>query len=441
MTGYPWETGDALLASDLNAAIASAGGQANTVNVLDHGMKMDGVTDDYAALQAVINTVGAGSVLYFPPSPTSLLLSRSVGIGSGQTWWAYPGTVTIAPTAGNVDTVLLLGTANTSNVTVHGLTFDGGGQDFASPNAVTQAYHVSGMTLDRVTFRNTRGIAFNGSGVNDLAVRDCMFQNIGNHWKTTNNTSDTAQALTNGSGDNANWGFRMEVSGCSFSDCGGDCINLGAIQDVRIIDNGFTQVLTPWASVSSTAWFSAIFPLFCTNVVIVGNVMRGMTGNAIDGAAMWKGVISGNTIRDSGGAALGLFDGSGYPSYGAARGSRDVSITGNHIENSGNWITSPFRNGIQLADSAVGAVNVRVANNISTDTRSSGKTQQYGISYSGPGSSGIWVDPSNMLAGNAVGPKNGVAPTAVTGAKAGNAALASLITTLAGFGLITDSTS
>jgi len=150
--------------------------------------------------------------------------------------------------------------------------------------------------------------------------------------------------------------------------------------------------------------------------------------------------ISGNIVRNSGQGGIGLFGGDGYSGYGSPRGSRNVTITGNLVENSAQWSSSSFRAGISVDSTAVAGSNIRVVSNIATDNQTT-KTQQYGFEYAGPAPSGVWVDPSNQFAGNAVSALHGYAPVAVTGAKSGNAALASLLSTLAGFGLITDSTS
>jgi hypothetical protein len=398
---------------------------------------MDGVTDDYAALQAVVSLAGPDAVIYFPPSANSLLVSSYIGIPSNQTWWAHPGSVTMAPTAGNVSAALLWATSNTTNVRIEGLTFDGGGQDFASNNVVSQAYRVSGLILDRVTYQNTRGMAFNGSGNNDLVVRGCTFRNIGNHWKTTGSAADWAQAFSQTSGDGIAWGFRTRIEGCLFTDCGSDNINLGAIQDSQVTDNVFVITGRPWDTVVSAAYTAAIYALYCNGIVVSNNLIIAASGNALDFPAVWNGVISGNTIRNSGQAGIGLFDG-GYPGF-TNRACRDITITGNIIQNSGQWSGGPFHDGINIGTSSTAIVNIRIANNIISDTQTT-KTQQYGVSYTGPAPTGIWVDPSNILTGNATGPRNGLPPTAVTGAKGGNAALTSLLTTLAGFGLITDST-
>jgi len=64
---YPWAEGDALLASDLNAAIANAGSLSNIeINVRNFGAVGDGVADDTAAINAAMaylraHPIGGGS--------------------------------------------------------------------------------------------------------------------------------------------------------------------------------------------------------------------------------------------------------------------------------------------------------------------------------------------------------------------------------------------
>lgn len=389
-------------------------------NVKDYGAKMDGATDDYASLNSLVNAVGAspGAVIYFPPSPHPMMLSRRIDLVSNQTWWAYPGSVTIMPTIGNTDTVLLLSCSSGGNVRFYGLTFDGGGQDFANGNPVTQAYRMNGVVLDHCTFQNTRGIAFNGSGVNDLVVRGCTFTNCGNHYKTTNNWNDAQQTISNSSGDGVTWGFRTRVSDCTFYECGGDMINLGGIIGVQIENNTFTTVSKPYLSQSFPAYFSAIFPLFCTDVVIVGNRLTGISGNAIDAPSTWEMTVSGNTIVNTGQAAIGMFDGAGYSGYGAPRGAQNIVIVGNVILNSGQWTASTFRSGININGGTTSvASNIRITNNVITDIQTT-KTQLYGINATGT-FTGVWVDPSNQLSGNATAPLNGAALSGFAATDAG----------------------
>ena len=400
--------------------VGPTGPHGPPLSVTDYGVKMDGVTDDSGALQALVNAAGNGALIYFPPSAHSLMLSQSVYPQSGQTWWAYPGTVTIAPTAGHTGSILLWSTANTSNITLYGLTLDGGGSDFANANLVTQAYHVNGLTFDRVTFQNTRGMTFNGSGVNDLIFRGCKFINCGNHWKTSGHWLDATQSITNSSGDGVTWGFRTRIEDCQFLECG-DNINLGGIQDIQVVNNVFKNTSKPWLTMTdASAYFSACFAIACTDIAVIGNLMIGITGNAIDWPGVWEGVISGNVIRGSGQLGIGVFDNSQYTSaYPPLRGSRNITITGNVIENSNQWGGGVFHDGIGVAGGASSpATNIRVANNVITDTQAT-KTQQYGVSASGSFSA-VWVETSNYLAGNATGPLNGVPQAGLLMADDGN---------------------
>jgi polygalacturonase len=68
----------AVVASDRTAQAVEAGTgyvpvDTLVVNVMDHGAKGDGVTDDTAAIQATINGSPAGSTIFFPGGRTYLV--------------------------------------------------------------------------------------------------------------------------------------------------------------------------------------------------------------------------------------------------------------------------------------------------------------------------------------------------------------------------------
>jgi hypothetical protein len=423
------------------AEVATYSRGADVINVKDYGAVGDGTTNDYAAIAAAMTAAKTGNikVVYFPASATPYRVSSYIAQPAGTTLFAYPGTATIAPTSGNVAAVLLLAPeTGASNIYVYGLIFDGGGRTFPTHAPLTQGYKNTNVVFENCKFQNARGMGFNGSNINDLVVRGCVFSDVGAGWKATGNfLGDNAQALTNSADDPA-FGFRSIVEDCRFSECGGDHVNLGTVHNATVTNNTAILSIRPWDVVTPPApgYSAFLFAQNCTDVVCTGNQMIGMSGNAIDAPGAQGMVISDNIIIDTGQGGIGVFDSANYPN---ARECRNITIAGNIVKNSGNMLASVLRSGIELGGASLPGVNIRVVNNVCTDTRSTGKTQQYGVYYRGAASTSVWIDPSNALTGNAVGRVTGWTPAAVTGAKGGNAALASLLTTLAAYGLITDS--
>jgi hypothetical protein len=87
--GYPWATGDALLAADLNAAIADgpylAGG---AINLAYFGAKSDGTTDDAVSLNAAIAAILAlshGGKVILPAGRTVIGSAIVANIPAGKT--------------------------------------------------------------------------------------------------------------------------------------------------------------------------------------------------------------------------------------------------------------------------------------------------------------------------------------------------------------------
>jgi hypothetical protein len=84
---YPWQTGDALLAADLNAAIASAGAASGgAVNALAYGADPTGVEDSAAAINAaaaILAPNGRRKSVYLPAG--SYHVRSRITLSAGQT--------------------------------------------------------------------------------------------------------------------------------------------------------------------------------------------------------------------------------------------------------------------------------------------------------------------------------------------------------------------
>ena len=71
----------------LDAAIAGSG--TGVINVLDHGVKGDGTTDDTAAIQSVLNAYAGKAVVFIPDTGNSYRVSKLAvpsGRRSADTW-------------------------------------------------------------------------------------------------------------------------------------------------------------------------------------------------------------------------------------------------------------------------------------------------------------------------------------------------------------------
>jgi hypothetical protein len=309
-TGYPWVDGDILYADDLNAAV---GDSFNVINVLNHGAKGNGSTDDTAAIQAALTTyAGKAAVLIpytgqpyivgplSPPSGTDLIIN---------------GTLKLRPNATNA----LLNINNASNIVIRGYGVVDG-------NKVAQAAGLGGGPVPLAA-----------STVTNLTVRDVTLQNAF-YWNM--NVTESSKVLIENvkmfNGTNANE-FAFNCDECWMTNCTidgvvndiafsfyGGVTNSGCIGNT--IKNGFGQGIVVLADPGS--------PNPCHNIVISDNIIHDCGGGiATDrtpgSTAIHTGiVISGNRIYH-----CGLVDGS---FVGISVGSADdVTVSGNHVSTIG----------------------------------------------------------------------------------------------------------
>jgi len=369
---------------------------ADVINVLDYGVVCDGATDNSAAFTAVKNKSASGSTVYFPPATSQCLTSAAIVAKSGVTYFAYPGTVTIGPTSTSVSSPLLFTSANNTGVTVYGLTFDGGGQDFAggAPNTV-QSYRDIGTVFDHVTIQNTRGIGILFSGSAQSGLTNSTLNNIGNHWRTTNSNTDRAQGLsicctgTFALSDNF-------VNNNLFINTGLDAISVGGSNMIisgnrcELLDFNQLTTLTPGP------YSACVYANTLTGSVISNNYSINASGNGLDLYNSNNLSVTGNYIIASGSAGIGIF------------GNTNTSVVGNVTLNnnqSTNTCSTCSRAGISLSN---GGSNITISGNVASDTQST-KTQSYGFqALANYTYYNIFVDQNNAFVNNLVSSFGGV---------------------------------
>jgi hypothetical protein len=376
---------------------------SHTIDVMDDvspPVVCDGKTDNAKAFAAIYAAEQPGDTVYFPPSfgasgvvpcLSSTLLQGKAGVD----FWAYPGTVILSPTASSAASPLLF--EGGSNEYVYGLTFDGGGQSFASTSTVVLFYLTSGVTMDHVTVQNTRGIGALFSGATNDTVKDSWFVDVGGPAGIT----DNAQGLAFCCGTEAtNTGD--SVLDNHFLTTGLDAISAsnlnGLLVEGNYCDKNQDQVGQP-ADPACVFITQSIGP-----VVVAGNVAIGMAGNGYDLSSLTSVTLTGNYAIDNGS--------NGFTDYGIANWSAlgnyaiDNCQVGTRFGPCAGFTFSPG-----TAAEANGSMTM-VGNEAYDDQNT--HTQQYGV-YNSAGTtfSEPWsVGKSNIFYGNTVSQMGGGGPVA-----------------------------
>lgn len=414
------------------------------IHVASHGAIGDGVTDDRVAVQAAITAAGAGGTVVFdtksyliPSTTTYHALLRPM---TGQTWVGNGASITsttanVGPQLLNVDQV--------NNVTISGFTF-------TCPN-VTDAV---GIQLSRCTNVAIRGNTFldprsggvHGKGdVNQMKITDNTFRGVG-RGVLMNNPAITEVV---GSSD---WLIANNI--CDGLGLVGDGIMLNrpdaAASGVVVADN----VVRNYSKAGSgPGGFENVSFGIClaniTKATVTGNIVSGCQRNGIHLEDRCEYVtVAGNTVSGCHHGGIEVQIDSNWiiqnivitgntvtgccttPTFGLGLGGIDiVSVTG---ASPGSLKGSVISDNVSTANAAAGIAGVNVVNsrvsgnicnnngapgikltsplssliigNLCTDTRSSGKTQTYGMTLIGTGS-GAYIGP-NVLTGNLTGESN-----------------------------------
>ena len=542
MTGYPWQTGDALLASDLNAAIANAG-VAGVANVLEYGAGIGG--DDAAAIRAAIAS-GKGIILVPPGTYTMKSTMPTFGSATNpscfeinnrhDTWISAYGAVFQIDNSisGPVPTTTLSFTNNSKNVGILGGTFVGNysGLTGSEENVGINFCSVTAMTVRDVKFTGTflasiSGVfgfdsvfdncqGFNNANAIDVAHLEnvifnrCRFEvnpafrvtGINLHYDTptlVDNVVTTEagaarslrggitnkmrvfdclfQGFANGIGIDAAQG--IHISRTIIRDglvasapgpqagiliyCGADAVSAGKatadieISDCEIYGNGVTAVGGLGLGIHIGAAAGVIKNINILNNRIYDNTRAGVGTSAL-GASISEIFIAGNDFKSRSGGTLQTFAidaslanamwggiGFAYDNAGTvAVGASEPPVYGNNTavswrDGSGAvqpiFSLSPSNATFMRPGSAPANIQFQNYAGATMLTVDSGANN---LQAAVP----LVLGSSLRVAGNA-GFNNTdpiVKPT-VTGAKGGNAALASLILALKNYGLVVDSTS
>lgn len=331
------------------------------------------------------------------------LISNSPTIANGNiTLTAYPGTVVLAPTTGNSASngMLLLIFNNSglvSNVFVHGVTFDGGGSNFANTTDVIHVQGADRVVFDAVTIQNTRGLGLGFVGtIIRSGIRNSTFTNIGNHWKTTLDGNDRfiamifcCAATITPSHDDFIQDNTFNDIGLDGTDVGDALYNLTVTGNVYNMFNNEHNLLVTNNSAMNAAFYINPNSKPESGITYSGNTVNGPSGACID-LFQANGVsVTGNTMVSCGGPGIGLFQ------------DTNMTVTGNTVLDSIQWTSSPFFGGITVSGPSS---NITVSGNTATDDQTV-KTQKYGIQVvSGAAYSNVWIDNSNNTWGNLIAP-------------------------------------
>ena len=150
---------------------------AGATNVLSSGLKNDGVTDNTASLQSLLNTLPTGAVLYFPAG--TYRLNGPITITRAVTLLGSPGTILDCRQATSyVFTINRGGSAASkmAGVCITGFVIEGPGIE--TDPAMIDGYYLQNFRISYVKFHNIGYAAVRINTCTDATVENCIFDNV-----------------------------------------------------------------------------------------------------------------------------------------------------------------------------------------------------------------------------------------------------------------------
>lgn len=414
------------------------------VSVKDFGAVGDGVTDDAPAVQLAINHIasrGRGTVVF--PAGYTYFMNTQVNVCNNLVIMGYGAKIIAGRSWAHIDAPLFKnftatkmsvapGTITaTSNVSFHGLEFDG--QDVGGAAGVINA-NMHGILI---CMGNRTDVA---TAVNGFTVQDCYFHDFdgagvftygGQNINVSNNRfvnffPNTVLSIGSGLSLTDVDGFVVDANvfdhtGANWSWHGMTILDFNSRSKNGVVSNNIIRDMNQGDGISCEG--NTVDNL--ENVTFVGNMIRDCAGDGIGVDRCTQVVVSGNTIQDVGstGILFGqterlIIDGNSIINcgYGAIYGSGDkITIIGNNITGTSYGSASYQGDGIYLVPTATNNANsALISGNYLKDIAACGIVTQQNTSVIGnfifnAGSSasaarrqGIIANPDAIVTGNTV---------------------------------------
>ena len=279
-----------------------------TVSAEDYGAVGNGVTDDYAAIQAALdylNTRGGGVLR----APATYSVSAQLRTYSGVTVdMCGTGTIrrdfnTSATGAG----LFGVNGATPSNIAFVNGTLDGNGQNFNTSHNIFSGLQITGLRFDAVRLLNIVDFhAIDLAACKTVRIRDCQFLGFAN----LSGTRGFSEAI------------QLDP---------GYALGAGATNDDVLIEGCYAGPNPAHAAPGFGAWPCLVgnhsandSAVVTKNIRVIGNHVEGATWAGVSAYAWDQSVISGNTF-DACVRGVYLQQGTGTKTQGCV----DVAITGN----------------------------------------------------------------------------------------------------------------
>ena len=309
-----------------------------SVNVKDFGAAGDGTTDDTAAIQAAINSITAGTVIF--PAGT-YRTTANITLKSNVNIIGYGAKLTYITSWANLGSFFSTSGAIKNNISISGITFQGNGTWKATPFANPYGGGNS------VGFTNNHVGIFADTNSYNIRINNCIFTGLGvgvvlghcNQCDISNNTFTTIGKIA------------IYPNYCSYITINSNIIrevlgNLNSAGDTIVANSKFADGISIFASTQVTVSNNVIENCIRIGVVLEGDAVTlnsgiAITGNAIKNlnscrgteynAAIWSEntksdytcLVTGNTLNNTGANA-----GANY----------SIGIQGSYLTMTGNFI-------------------------------------------------------------------------------------------------------